>query len=455
MKRQFTHFLIRPIDPASLVMFRVVFGFLLITDIMNTYLSGVISDLAASPVQFTYYGFGWVPMPSDTMLLFVTMAGCAGAAMFAAGRWYYMGVTLMTAVYAWFFLVEKSLYLNHGYLTIVLCLLCFIIPLHRQGRFFDGHEQPGVLYGWHLFLLCFSMGVVYFFGGIAKLNSDWLQALPLQIWLPNVKQPLFFGPFIEELWFAYFISYGGVIFDLSIVFFMLSKRFRLYAFAAAVLFHLSNHIFFNIGTFPWLSLMLTSLFFSPSFPRKLPWLGRWFERHYEVSEEYFSRRMSTSTINRLVLPGLAIYAAFHFYMPVRHHFFPGDVAWTEEGHRYAWRMMLRSKTGSGYFIVNEAGGEKQEKVWPRSIITSRQHRIMLTHPDMILQMAHYLRDTYSEQWESEVEVYARITCSLNGRPRATYIEPEINLSTERFRWFRSAGIISPHPDTQVQGQEVR
>ena len=30
-------------------------------------------------------------------------------------------------------------------------------------------------------------------------------------------------------------------------------------------------------------------------------------------------------------------------MPLRHYAYPGNVSWTEEGHQFSWRMMLRDK----------------------------------------------------------------------------------------------------------------
>lgn len=451
--KQMTTLLFKPIDPASLVLFRIVFGLLLVLDMMNTLLSGVIDSLAQSPIQFTYYGFQWVPILSGTPLVIIVTLGCLGALLFTAGRLYYPGVLLMGLTYSYLFLVEKSLYLNHGYLTILLCALCLFVPLHLNGKVGKSNQIAVPMMGWHLFVFCFSMGIAYFFGGIAKINMDWLQAMPLAIWLPNVSNPLIYSAFINELWFAYFISYGGLIFDLSIVFFMLHPKTRVYAFTAAIIFHFSNHIFFNIGTFPWLSLMLTALFFPPSFPRTLPVIGREFDKSIGTNSVYPTYVSPNASYKKYVLIGLAVFAAFHFYMPIRHHFFEGNVAWTDEGHRYSWRMMLRSKRGSGYFMVENMAGSKQERVWPRNILTNRQHRKMMTHPDMIIQMSHFLRDKYQKDWGEEVKVYANIQCSLNGRESVPYINANVNLAEERFSWFRSATYIMPFPDDQLNAQE--
>ncbi len=49
------------------------------------------------------------------------------------------------------------------------------------------------------------------------------------------------------------------------------------------------------------------------------------------------------------------------YLPVRHYFIPGNVFWTEEGHRMAWRMMLRNKAGEVVVYVSKPDPQKKGK----------------------------------------------------------------------------------------------
>ena len=43
------------------------------------------------------------------------------------------------------------------------------------------------------------------------------------------------------------------------------------------------------------------------------------------------------------------------------HLYPGDVAWTEEGHRFAWHMRLKDKVGAARFLVRFAGGRSSSR----------------------------------------------------------------------------------------------
>ena len=42
---------------------------------------------------------------------------------------------------------------------------------------------------------------------------------------------------------------------------------------------------------------------------------------------------------------LVLFCAWQLLFPLRHHLYPGPVTWTEEGHKYSWRMKLRDKDG--------------------------------------------------------------------------------------------------------------
>ena len=62
-----------------------------------------------------------------------------------------------------------------------------LVPANRNLSIdaqFHPEIKSGVVQAWHIGIIKFQLGVVYFFAGIAKLNSDWLfHAQPLKIWL--------------------------------------------------------------------------------------------------------------------------------------------------------------------------------------------------------------------------------------------------------------------------------
>ncbi len=73
-----------------------------------------------------------------------------------------------------------------------------------------------------LWLLRIIVGVPYFFGGIAKINEDWLSGRPLDSWLAERADTFpILGQFFTETWFVYFFAYSGFLLDLLAVPFLL------------------------------------------------------------------------------------------------------------------------------------------------------------------------------------------------------------------------------------------
>ena len=462
-------FLFQPIDIASLVFFRIVFGILAFADVMGlwTYYHLYKDSFNPGKFQFKYYGFEWVQsMPEPFMsLFFIILLGAS--ICIALGKWYRWCTVFFAFGFTYTFLLEKAHYLNHGYLFCVISFGMIFLPANRALSM-DSLKNPDLRSDitpyWTLFLLQFMMGCVYFFGGIAKINWDWLNGLPLKIWLGYKADMPILGVLWAQEWVAYAMSYGGLILDLTIVFFLISPKTRLFALFAAIFFHTVNLILFKIGIFPFLSLALTLMYFSPDFSRK--WVAqatrknsfirkienKW--KNYQASQltnvdhlqksnkELFDYWQFNRTKRLIIKIALICFCFVFVLLPLRHHYFKGDVAWTEEGHRFAWRMMLRSKQGYGTFRVKKIETGQIERILPRDYLTDKQGRKMFTHPDMILQFAHWLQQRYIEKGV-DVEIYADIKVKLNGRNYQTYINPKTDLAKVVWAYWKESDWIVP------------
>ncbi len=473
--------LFQPIDIASLVFFRVVFGILAFADVFGTWTYKHLYMKAFDPdkFHFKYYGFEWVhPLPEPFMSI-VFIVVMIAAILVALGKWYKPATLVFAFGFAYFFLIEKGYYLNHAYLFIWISFAMFFLPTNRAYSL-DVLKKPSLhvdkIPYCYLFILQFMMGVVYFFGGIAKVNKDWLNGLPLKIWLKQKDDMPILGWLWGQEWVAYFMSYGGMCLDLFIVFLLIYKRTRWLALALLVFFHLTNLIVFLIGIFPYLSIALSLLFFEPDFPRKtIATIKRFFskgvglkfnklldknfltrgikEECTTISKKYQSLTPFTKVVynpiyKKTIVAVLVFVCSIHILLPLRHHYFPGDVAWTEEGHRYSWRMMLRSKQGYGSFKVKESKTGKSKRIKPKDYLSKRQSQKIYGHPDMILQFAHYIRDLKEAEGMEDVAVYADIKLKLNGRDYKRFIDPKVDLAKEEWEFFKASHWIMPMDSEQ-------
>jgi vitamin K-dependent gamma-carboxylase len=439
-----------PVDGASLAVFRIAFGLVMVWESWRYFSKGWISANWIEPTfYFTFWGFDWVqPWGGDGMYWQWRAVGFFGL-LVALGLFYRLSCALLFLSITYLFLLDKAWYLNHIYLVCLIAFILIFVPAHRVWSLDAVLRKPGLARGvptWALWLVRAQIAVVYFGGGIAKLNSDWLRGEPLRQWLAERSDFFVLGRFFHEEWFVYLFSYGGLLLDLLIVPFLLWRRTRALAFAAAVFFHVTNSELFNIGIFPWLALGATTIFFAPDWPRRaLRWLGR----------TVFGRRVADPTPlpaasapapwrRTLLLGFVGVYLLVQVLMPLRHWLYPGKVHWTEEGHRFAWHMKLRDKEAVEFFVyaVDPVTG-RYDEVIPEDYLTPNQFDEMSTRPDMIRQFADHVADEYEQGGRPRPEVYVRALVQLNDHEPRLMLDSNRNLAELRDRPFAHADWILP------------
>jgi vitamin K-dependent gamma-carboxylase len=146
--------------------------------------------------------------------------------------------------------------------------------------------------------------------------------------------------------------------------------------------------------------------------------------------------------SKLITGILIIYFSVHVALPLRHHFFKDDVLWTEEGHRLAWRMMLRAKNGTVSFTVVDKATNKIIPINLDNYLSRKQKHNLSTKPDFIWQFAQRLKKVYEEKGQS-VKVFARVYTSVNGKPLKQLIDPEVDLAAEQWMHFKHHPWILP------------
>ena len=302
-------------------------------------------------------------------------------------------------------------------------------------------DAPGQRPAAALWLLRGQLAAVYVFAGIAKLNGDWLlESQPLHIWLQDHTGLPLAGPFLGEAWTAYAFSWGGALFDLTIVDWLLWRRTRPFAYAALGLFHLTTYMLFpQIGVFPWLMTGAALIFLSPGWPRRVSWWLR-AELGTVASASSLPKRgfveraafpCAAMTHRWLLAIIVAVYVAVQVALPLRHYAYPGNVRWNEEGYRFAWRVLLTEKAGMVEYRVYHPPTSQTWRVGPEEYLTPLQAERMATQPDMILETAHIIARHFSDRGFTQVRVCADAFVTMNGMESARLIDPDVDLAKIR------------------------
>ena len=432
--------LFEPVDISFLVFFRIVFGGIMLWETYRYFTHGWISRYFIEPaVNFTYYGFSWVkPWPGSGMYVHFFVLGLA-AALVMVGFLYRLAAPVLFLTFTYSFLLDQTRFMNHFYLVCLISFLMCFLPAERAfsvDSLLRRKIRSDVVPAWTLWLLRLQVGIPYFFGGIAKINSDWIYGgEPMRIWLSPLAKIPAFGHIFAADWVVNSFVIGGLLLDLLVVPLLLWRRTRLFAFVAAVSFNLINSVLFDIGIFPWLMLGALLIFFPPDVPRRF---ARAFMSSGEdvLDAEPLPRPIETagnpslSTSQKLVVGLLAAYLAVQVVLPLRHYLYPGNVSWTEEGHNFSWHMKLRTKTGEAVFTVTHPQSGQTWTIKPEEHLKSHQVMKMITKPDLILHFAHYLAELKRLEGYANVEVRARAMVSLNGREPQLLIDPNVDLAKE-------------------------
>ena len=426
--------LFAPVDAASSVVFRMSFGLVIAWLGIDYVVVGRAYALYVKPdFHFTYYGFDWVePFPLYGMTLFFLTMSLLGMCV-AAGLMYRVTAPLLAVVFTYFLLLDRTNYQNHYYLLTLLAWMMALIPAHRLWSI-DAVLWPSIRSDTvPCWLLRFHVGLPYFFGGVAKINSDWFAGAPLRQMLASRSDVPIIGPWLTLETVVQGFIWGGLLFDLFIVPLLMWKRTRILAYLLCLLFHLVNSVVFDsIHVFPWFMILGTTIFFSPDWPRRFLLSTKAPARTPAAGES--SAAISMPGASWLV--ALALYCVFQLLWPFAHLLEEGDTSWTERGHHFSWRMMLRGKTsGFRYYVTDPETG----KTWNpdvRKWITPDQEIRFVRDPEMILHLAHFIADDYLKLTGRRFEVRALVMTSLNGRKPQLLIDPLVDLAKEPRGYYR-------------------
>jgi vitamin K-dependent gamma-carboxylase len=310
---------------------------------------------------------------------------------------------------------------------VLLGGLLVVLPANAAWSI-DARRDPALrrdtVPAWIVWLVRFQIGIVYVFAGLAKAKVDWLgYGQPLNLWLAARTETPLVGRWFDEPMVALAMSWAGFLFDTTIVLWLSWRRTRLPAYVVLIVFHGLTGYLFKIGMFPLIMTTSALIFFSPAWPRRLlVALGR---PHEPVCADHKKRSLPS----RGALVAIAIYVAVQVLLPLRHHVYPGQVLWNEDGMRFAWHVMIREKHGAVTFFadLDDAGAKKRLEIPPSTYLTWRQEREMAGQPDLILQLARRIGRDLRARGYRDVRVFADTRVSLNGRRPHALIDPAVDL----------------------------
>ncbi len=419
------------VDNAPLVVFRVLFGALMVAESFGAIATGWVREVFVEPPHtFPLMGFESLRVLHGPWMYgyFAVMGGLAAGVML--GLRYRASATGLALLWSCAYLAQKSHYNNHYYLAAVVSWGMVLAPAHlrasldeRRGRVQRVEVMPALVRQSFQLLL----GVVFTYAAIAKLYPGWLEGDYLRVNLGSKGDRWPLGALVVQPWFQTFTIYSAILFDALVVPGLVWRRTRLLAFLGLVGFNLFNSVVFRIGIFPYMVLAWTVFFFDAATVLKcFRWLPRLASTGQHAARE-------VGNVAWPVRAGLFVFFAVQVLLPLRHFLIPGDVLWTDEGHRMSWRMMLRTRWGD--FALTALDRDTGE-AWPIELdryLSPTQLRRAAVSPEYILQLARLIERDHVAEGRTNVALYCRWSrVSVNGGEPGPLIDPSVDLT--RARW---------------------
>lgn len=461
----------RPTDPASLGIFRFLFGMLMALDITQERgLSHLdYKYLDGAPVcRFPLFNF-LKPLPMDWMF-FVYFVMFLGAVGIMLGCFYRLACLMFISTYWYVFFLDKTTWNNHSYLYGLIGFQLMLMDANRYWSL-DGLRNPRKRNAhvplWNYTMLRTQIFIVYFIAGVKKLDADWVEGYSMKYlvhhWL--------FDPFKlilpVELISLMVIHGGGLILDLTAGYLLFFDATRPVAFFFVSYFHCMNSQLFSIGMFAYTMLATSPLFCYPDWPRHF--FGRFPEFLQPIlpfvspapipssscvypkppsgsgeqqAEAHAAPKPTTPSFKHKFRTIFTIlYIMEQFFLPYSHFITQGYNNWTNGLYGYSWDMMVHSRSHQHVKITYRDGVTGEIGYLNPGVFT--QSRRWKDHGDMLKQYATCLSENLPHFNISDPEIYFDIWVSINDRFQQRIFDPRVDIVKADWSPFRPNSWLMP------------
>ncbi|XP_051540090.1 vitamin K-dependent gamma-carboxylase [Myxocyprinus asiaticus] len=460
----------RPTDPASLGIFRFLFGMLMALDITQERgLSHLdYKYLDGAPVcRFPLFNF-LKPLPMDWMF-FVYFVMFLGAVGIMLGCFYRLACLMFISTYWYVFFLDKTAWNNHSYLY---GLIGFQLTLMDANRYWslDGLRTPKKrnihVPLWNYTVLRAQIFIVYFIAGVKKLDADWVEGYSMKY----LAHHWLFDPFKlilpVELVSLMVIHGGGLILDLTAGYLLFFDATRPVTIFFVSYFHCMNSQLFSIGMFSYTMLATSPLFCYPDWPRRF--FGRFPEflqpvlplvspppspssscvypnlpsGSGEQDEGNAAPKTSTPSFkHKLGAIFTILYIAEQLFLPYSHFITQGYNNWTNGLYGYSWDMMVHSRSHQHVKITYRDTVTGELGYLNPGVFT--QSRRWKDHGDMLKQYATCLSQNLPRFNITDPEIYFDIWVSINDRFQQRIFDPRVDIVKADWSPFRPNSWLMP------------
>jgi len=415
--------LYKPASLYPLVALRIAFGFTMSAWGILMILSGRVSEVfSRQVVRFPYEGLEWLqPLPFWGMIA-VFLLISVSAVMLAAGWFFRVAATVFTLLFAYVSFIDKASYLSYYYLVMLLAVMLTFSPAHRLFSI-DLIRKPSLrvdyVPNWLLLVFKVQVIMVFFFAGMAKLNSDWLYSgIQVSLWLQDIAQAVGLNSSViaSNGWFAIGLSWLLVIFDFLLPHFLIDPKTSTRAFWTVVLVQMLAMILLPTGIFPLLVVLSCTIFLpAEKIHRLVSGISYFLFDVFQFKGDVFKPGGSymLEFRRKRLLPTVALlFLAAQVMLPVVMYLNMGSFRWADTAFHFSWDVRINHHRNSLVFYKVDKATGSTIPISVDKFLTPIQQQRMSEDPIMVKSFIRQLKET-PELATSEIEAHSCI--SVNGR----------------------------------------
>lgn len=415
--------LYKPASLYPLVALRIAFGFTMSAWGILMILTGRVSEVfSRQVVHFPYEGLEWMrPLPYWGMIA-VFLIISISALMLAAGWFFRISSTVFAVLFAYVSFIDKASYLSYYYLVMLLALMLTFSPAHRLFSI-DLIRKPTLRVdyapSWLLLVFKAQVIMVFFFAGMAKLNSDWLYSgIPVSLWLQDIVLQLGFESEIiaNNGWLAIILSWVLVIFDFLLPHFLLDPKTSTRAFWAVVVVQLLGMILLPTGIFPLLVVLSCTVFLpAEKIHRFVSGVSYFLYDIFQFKGDVFKpggSYMLEFRYKRLFPVIAMVFLSVQVLIPVGMYLNMGSIRWADTAFHFSWDVRINHHRNSLVFYKIDKSTGSTVPISIDKFLTPIQQQRMAEDPVMVKSFINQLKQ---EPELGAAEIEARSCISVNGR----------------------------------------
>jgi hypothetical protein len=440
--QRWVQFLLQPIDGASLAVFRICFGLVVVIDMLHEV--HLLQDFARPEFHFKFVPWIQPFLGTGTVIEFAVISFLA--ATIALGFMYRFTTVAFLIAYTHFALLDKAFFQPQFYATLLVALLLCLAPANRVWSL-DGvdRKQPSVVPRWAVLILQFQFAAIYFFSGVAKLHSDWMTGVLQKLWIEQYAHVPVIGSVVSQAWVPPFITYGGIASDFLLATILFWAPTFWLGVGVALVTYIVNWQVFAGSILPWMMVASLGLYARPEWPRgivrmlggfRLPWGAKKATGKAKTAEsaavEPSDADTGTSAVslkNVSLLVALHVYVVVQMLLPLQQFRMPGNPGWSEVGTRFAWFTVPNLKrVMMAQFTMFEPNQKKPVMLDPLKYCSYFQGQSVAGSPELLRALAKFIADNEERLKGVRPKITAHVIVSFNQRTAQDLINPNFDLA---------------------------